>query len=76
MKFNVHIWQDEDGAFIAKCPIIPGCVSQGKTYEEAVENIQDAIHGCIEERQELGLPPIVYSGEIEVEVPADTVVTA
>jgi predicted RNase H-like HicB family nuclease len=76
MKFNVHIWQDEDGVYIAKCPIIPGCVSQGATFEESVENIKDAILGCIEERQELGLPPIVYAGEIEVEVPADLNMTA
>jgi predicted RNase H-like HicB family nuclease len=75
MKFKVLIWQDEDGAFIAKCPTIPGCVSQGDTYDEAVENIKDAIHGCIEERKELGLP-VVFAREVEVEVPEETVVPA
>ncbi len=43
MIFNVTIDRDEDGVFVVECPSIPGCVSQGKTKEEAVENIKDAI---------------------------------
>lgn len=42
MKFNVTIVQDEDGVWIVECPSIPGCVSQGQTREEALENIKDA----------------------------------
>ena len=39
MKFLVNIFQDEDGVYIAECPAIPGCVSQGETEEEAEANI-------------------------------------
>ena len=45
MKLLITIYQDEDGVFIAECPSIPGCVSQGKTEEEAEKNIRDAIKG-------------------------------
>ena len=50
----VTITQDEDGMFIAECPSIPGCVSQGKTAEEAEMNVQDAIRVCLEVRAEIG----------------------
>lgn len=43
MKFLVSIYQDEDGAYIAECPSIPGCVSQGQTEGEAESSITDAI---------------------------------
>ncbi|HZK75361.1 MAG TPA: type II toxin-antitoxin system HicB family antitoxin [Candidatus Kapabacteria bacterium] len=69
MRFQVNIYQDEDGMYIADCPIIPGCMSQGKTFEEAQENIKDAIRGCLEVREELGLPPIMQDlREVEVTV--------
>ena len=45
MTFTITITRDEDGMYIAVCPAIPGCVSQGKTEEEAQLNIQDAIKG-------------------------------
>ncbi len=48
MKFRVIIQQDEDGVFIAECPSLPGCISQGKTREEALKNIRDAIIGYLE----------------------------
>jgi len=43
MKFNITLDRDEDGVWISECPSIPGCVSQGKTKEEAIENIKDAM---------------------------------
>ena len=46
MRFLITMFQDEDGVFIAECPSIPGCVSQGKTEKEAESNIQDAIKAC------------------------------
>lgn len=46
--FRVVIEQDEDGAFVAECPALPGCVSQGATRSEALGNIKDAIVGYIE----------------------------
>ncbi len=66
MKYEVLIYQDEDGKFIADCPIIPGCMSQGDTFEEAEMNIRDAIKVCLEVRKELGMPPIIVRREVEV----------
>jgi predicted RNase H-like HicB family nuclease len=68
MRFSITIYQDEDGMFIAECPSIPGCISQGKTEEEAQKNIQDAIKETLEVRKELGLPPIISTREVEVTV--------
>lgn len=44
MKFIITITRDEEGVYIADCPAIPGCMSQGKTEEEAQENIHEAIN--------------------------------
>jgi len=55
MKFSVRIYQDEDGVYIAECPSIPGCVSQGRSEGEAQANIADAIRECLAARAELGL---------------------
>jgi predicted RNase H-like HicB family nuclease len=55
MKFEITLYQDEDGMFIAECPAIPGCISQGKTEQEAEKNIQEAIKECLEVRAEKGL---------------------
>ncbi|MEK6323222.1 MAG: type II toxin-antitoxin system HicB family antitoxin [Acidobacteriota bacterium] len=56
MKFNITLDRDEDGVWISECPSIPGYVSQGKTKQEAVENIKDAIALCLEVRAEKRLP--------------------
>jgi antitoxin HicB len=48
MKYRILVEQDEDGIFIAECPSLPGCISQGKTREEALENIKDAIKSYLE----------------------------
>lgn len=66
MKFTVTITRDEDGTYIAECPSIPGCVSQGKTEEEAQRNIQDAIKECLEVRSEQGMPLTVTTRQVEV----------
>ena len=68
MKFIVTMLQDEDGVFIVECPSIPGCVSQGKSEEEAERNIQQAIKECLEVRAERGMPPTVSTREVEVPV--------
>ena len=47
LNFKVLITQDEDGVFVASCPAIPGCHTQGQTYEEAEKNIQEAIRLCL-----------------------------
>jgi predicted RNase H-like HicB family nuclease len=43
MKFIVNLDRDESGMIVAECPAIPGCVSQGKTEAEALDNIREAI---------------------------------
>jgi len=48
MKFRVVIEQDQDGVFVAQCPSLPGCISQGSTRSEALANIRDAIQGYLE----------------------------
>jgi predicted RNase H-like HicB family nuclease len=68
MKFNVTLDRDEDGVWVVECPSIPGCVSQGKTREEALENIAEAIALCLEVRAERGLPLTVETRQIEVAV--------
>ena len=68
MKFLITMYQDEDGMFIAECPSVPGCVSQGKTEQEAEKNIQDAIRECLEVRAEKGMPLTIATRQIEVRV--------
>ena len=55
-QWIVTLERDEDGWYIVECPAIPGCVSQGRTEEEAIENIKDAIVECLKVRAEQGLP--------------------
>lgn len=66
MKFNVTLERDEDGIWVAECPAIPGCVSQGKTKEEALANAQEAIQLCLEVRAEQGLPLTIETRQVEV----------
>lgn len=53
---EVVIYPGEDGYWVAECPSLPGCISQGKTREEAVVNIKEAIAGYIEALVEDDLP--------------------
>ena len=66
MQLTVTIDRDEDGVWVAECPAIPGCVSQGETKDEAVVNIREAIALCLEVRSEMGLPPTVETEQVEV----------
>jgi len=66
MKFYTTIDRDEDGMWIVECPSIPGCVSQGKTKPEALKNIKEAIHLCLEVRAERGIPLTVETRAVEV----------
>ncbi|MBE3114213.1 MAG: type II toxin-antitoxin system HicB family antitoxin [Candidatus Hydromicrobium sp.] len=68
MKFIITIFRDEDGMYIAECPSIPGCISQGKTEKEAEKNIQDAIRECLEVRAEKGIPLTISTRQVEVKV--------
>ena len=70
MKYRIIIEQDEDGAFISKCPALPGCISQGKSREEAIENIKDAIEGYLAslKKHNEPIPPTIEEEIIEVVV--------
>ena len=68
LKVSVTIYQDEDGVYIAECPSIPGCVSQGLTEAEAETNIADAIGECMAVRTEQGMPLTVALHEVEITV--------
>ena len=56
MKYRIVLEQDEDGVFVAQCPVLPGCVSQGRTRQEALDNIQDAIQGYLASLAKHGEP--------------------
>ena len=55
-EFTVVVEQDEDGMYIASCPALQGCYSQGDSYSDAIENLEDAMRLHIEARQSLGEP--------------------
>ena len=68
MKFITTLDRDEDGVWVAECPSIPGCVSQGTSKEEALENVREAIALCLEVRSEKGLPLTVETRQVEVAI--------
>ena len=53
---QVLIYPGENGYWVAECPSLPGCISQGKSREEAITNIREAIAGYVEVLKEDGLP--------------------
>ena len=68
MKFRIMIEVDEDGVFVASCPSLPGCHSQGTTRVEAVANVQEAVHVYQESVREQGdpIPPGISEDVIDV----------
>ena len=68
MKYRIVIEIDEDGMYVVSCPSLPGCISQGKTREEAVENIKDAISGYLEslKKHDEPIPPSIEEEIVEV----------
>ncbi len=48
MIYSIYLEKGEDFGYVAHCPSIPGCHSQGQTLDEAIDNIKDAIRGCVE----------------------------
>src|ERR1017187_5699416 len=68
MRYRVYLEPDEDGVFVATCPALPGCVSQGLTRIEAMDNIREAIEGYLKSLRKHGdpLPPGILEEVIEV----------
>lgn len=68
MEYNVIIEKDEEGWFVATVPEIPGCYTQGKTYQQAIERIAEAIEVCIEADGRENTKPMKFVGIQRVEV--------
>lgn len=68
MKYRIIIEQDEHGVFVAECPTLPGCISQGNSREEVLANIQDAIKGYLEslKKHDEPIPPSIEEEVVEV----------
>ena len=68
MRFRAIIEQDEDGNYIVQCPSLPGCVSEGKTREEALVNVKDAIQGYLAslKKHNEPIPPSIEEETVEV----------
>jgi antitoxin HicB len=68
MKYRVYLEPDEDGVFVATCPALPGCVSEGRTRGEATANIREAIEGYLNSLRKHGdpVPPSILEEVIEV----------
>lgn len=68
MKYRVLLEQDEDGVFVATCPALSGCVSQGRTRTEATEQIREAIEVYLKSLKKHGepVPPSIFEEVIEV----------
>ena len=69
MLFHVTIEHAEDGWFVAECPALPGCVSQGKDEQEALANIKEAIHAWLwAEDQKVTASQTLHDGQHQVVV--------
>lgn len=70
MKYRVTIEPDEDGIYVVEVPSLPGCISQGRTRAEAVDNIKDAIAAYLESLDAHGdpVPPPISEEIVEVVV--------
>lgn len=64
-SLHILIWE-EDGAYIAKCLDIPGCISEGATRDEALANIHDAIRLCLSVISEDNAKPMADAPEVEI----------
>lgn len=71
LKYTIVVEVDEDGMYVASCPAIQGCYTQGKTYNEAIKNIKDAIKLHIEARKAVGEPVPIEQAVEEVEIIAE-----
>ena len=70
MRYTVVLEQEEDGGYVVSVPALPGCVSQGDTRAEALNNIREAIALYVEDCREVGDPVPTEAGKEFVEVEA------
>ena len=68
MRYRVLLEQDEDGVYVAEVPSLPGCISQGRTCTEAIDNIKEAIAGYLDSLQAHGdpIPPSISEEVVEI----------
>jgi predicted RNase H-like HicB family nuclease len=66
VNFKITLEKDEDGWFVATCPSLPGCISQGKTEKQAVKNMREAIHLHLRSLSEDGIPLRSENGKKEM----------
>lgn len=68
MKLMITLRPGEAGKWVAECPAIPGCVSEGTRADEAAANVREAIEACLEARADLGLPLTIETRQVDVAV--------
>ena len=68
MRLPITLERDETGIIVAEYPSLPGCISQGETEIAAIENVREAIQGCLAARKANNSPFAKEVGEVEVEV--------
>jgi predicted RNase H-like HicB family nuclease len=70
MKYRILIEQDEDGVFVVEVPALPGCISQGDTRQEAIENAREAIAAYLESlaAHDEPIPPPIAEELVEVAI--------
>ena len=67
MKFLVTLEHDDDGWIVVECPSLPRCLSQGRTIDEGLANIREAIELSLESRQAEGITTAIEVAEVEVQ---------
>jgi predicted RNase H-like HicB family nuclease len=70
MRYTVVLEREEDGGYVASVPALPGCVSQGDTRSEALNNIREAIELYVEDCRDAGDPVPTEAGKEFVEIEA------
>lgn len=63
---DITIDRDEDGVSITECPALPGCVGQGRTKDEAIANVREAIRLYLEVRADRGLSSTLETRQLEI----------
>ena len=80
MKFNIICEIDEEGRYIVECTDLPGCLSEGDTLDEAIDNINEAIIGCLASRLKTAKEKLLkkndYKSQKKLKISLDTTTIA